>query len=345
LPVRFLPAKAMLVLGLFASLLLGACGKDDSTSPSASPSASATAASATPSAKPSASPSPSKTPERVTPANNFDKVTASGEYGKTPKVTVKSPWAIDKTRTKVLTPSKGVQVKEGQTVEVNYTGVNGRTGKAFDSSFTRGAPVAFNLAQVVPGFSKGLVGQRQGSRVLIAMPGVDGYDSTGGSPQIGIEVGDTLIFVVDLMRVQLNGPEGTPVKPKPGLPTVTVKNGKPEITVPKTDPPTTLQVQPLISGKGQKVGENDQITFNYRWVRWSDGKLLEETYSTQPAISPLSGLLPGMVKGLNGQPVGSRVLLVIPPADGYPEGNATPSIGPNETLVMVVDLLFTQAPQ
>ena len=93
------------------------------------------------------------------------------------------------------------------------------------------------------------------------------------------------------------------------------------------------------------MGENDQITFNYRWVRWSDGKLLEETYGTEPATAALSGLVPGMVKGLTGQPVGSRVLLVIPPADGYPDGNATPSVKPGETLVMVVDLLFTQSPQ
>jgi peptidylprolyl isomerase len=50
-----------------------------------------------------------------------------------------------------------------------------------------------------------------------------------------------------------------------------------------------------------------------------------------------------MVKGLEGQTVGSRVLLVIPPSDGYPDGNATPSIKPGETLVMVVDLLFTQS--
>jgi peptidylprolyl isomerase len=272
-------------------------------------------------------------------------VTVTGDYGKPPKVTVKAPWAIDKTRTKVLTPSGGAVVKAGQTVEVNYLGVDGRTGETFDSSFARGAPIAFNLDQVVPGFSKGLVGQKQGSRVVIAMPGPDGYDAAGGNPQAGIEVGDTLIFVVDLVGVQLAGPEGTTVKPKSGLPTVTVKNGQPEIGVPKTDPPTTLQVQPLIKGKGKKIGENDQVTFDYRWVRWSDGKLLEESYSGEPATAALSGLLPGMVKGITGQTVGSRVLLVIPPADGYPDGNPTPSVGPGETLVMVVDLLFTQAPQ
>lgn len=343
--MRFSPAKVLTVLGLSTSLLLAACGEDDAASPSPSPSAPASTAAPTPSASPSATPSPTPTPKPIKASSDLDAVTVTGEYGEAPKVTVKSPWAIDKTRTKVLTPSKGAVVKAGQTVEVNYFGVDGRTGKTFDESFSRGAPIAFSLAQVVPGFSKGLTGQRQGSRVVIAMPGSDGYDASGGNPQAGIEVGDTLIFVVDLVSVQLAGPEGTTVKPKAGLPTVTTKAGAPEITVPKTDPPTTLQVQPLIKGKGKKVGENDQITFDYRWVRWSDGKLLEESYSAEPATAALSGLLPGMVKGLTGQTVGSRVLLVIPPAEGYPDGNPTPSVAPQETLVMVVDLLFTQAAQ
>jgi peptidylprolyl isomerase len=187
------------------------------------------------------------------------------------------------------------------------------------------------------------VGQRKGSRVLIAMPGKDGYDPMGGNPQAGIEVGDTLIFVVDLVDVQLAGPEGSAVRPKAGLPTVTDKGGTPEITVPESAPPSSLEVQPLIKGKGKKIGANDTVTFDYSWVRWSDGKVLEESYGGKPASTPLSGLLPGMVKGLEGQTVGSRVLLVIPPSDGYPDGNATPSIKPGETLVMVVDLLFTQS--
>ena len=109
----------------------------------------------------------------------------------------------------MLEPGNGPVVGEGQSVEVNYYGVNGRTGKKFDESFsTRDSRSAFSLAQVVPGFSKGLVGQHQGSRVLIAMPGKDGYDPTGGNPQAGIKVGDTLIFVVDLVDVQLAWPRG-----------------------------------------------------------------------------------------------------------------------------------------
>ena len=335
------PVRAAAVLGLAASLLfLFGCSEDEPAADAASPSPAATPSSASP----SPSPTPAKTPKpkQIKASNHFDKVTVTGGFGEAPKVKVDSPWAIDKTRTKVLDASNGPAVSEGQGVEVNYYGVNGRTGKKFDESFSTGQPVAFSLAQVVPGFSKGLVGQHKGSRVLIAMPGQDGYDPMGGNPQAGIEVGDTLIFVVDLVDVQLAGPEGSKVAPKEGLPTVTETGGKPEITIPESAPPTTLEVQPLIKGEGKKVGANDTITFNYVWVRWSDGKVLEESYSGKPANAPLSGLLPGMVKGLEGQTVGSRVLLVIPPADGYPDGNATPSIKPGETLVMVVDLLFRQ---
>lgn len=329
--------SVLIALGLSSALLtLGACGStDDPAGQTAAPAPSESAA---------ASASPTAKPSKVAVSDDLDAVKVIGDYGKEPKVTVKTPWAIDKTRTTVVKKSDGAAIEDGQTVRVNYYGVNARTGKKFDDSFSRGEAIAFNLDQVVPGFKKGLVGQKQGSRVLIAMPGADGYDASGGSPQAGIEVGDTLIFVVDIVAVQLSGPEGAKVAPKEGLPTVTGTD-KPTIEVPKTEAPTSLQIQPLIKGEGAKVAETDTITFNYSWVRWSDGKVLEETYSTKPANFALSGLLPGMQKGLVGQTVGSRVLLVIPPADGYPEGNATPKIEKSDTLVMVVDLLFTQAAQ
>ena len=334
--MRSSAARALIGIGLGSVLLLvGACGKE-----AASPSASTT-----PTASPSTpSASPSGTPVKVTPSTNFDKVTVTGDYGKAPKVEIKAPWRIDKTRTEVLKANpSGQAVKQGATVEVNYAGYNARTGKKFDDSFSRGSTASFNIDQVVPGFKKGLLGQHQGSRVLVAMPGADGYDASGGNPDIGVQVGDTLVFVVDIVAVPLTGPEGTPVTPKSGLPTVTDKGGKPEITIPASKPPSELQVQPLIKGKGKKVAETDSITFNYIWQTWSDGKVVEQTYNSKPATAPLSELLPGLVTGLTGQTVGSRVLLVIPPAQGYPDGNASPKIGKNETLVFVVDLLFSQS--
>ena len=71
--------------------------------------------------------------------------------------------------------------------------------------------------------------------------------------------------------------------------------------------------------------------------------MLEESYSGQPANAPLSGLLPGNGQGSRRPDGGQPSAAGHPPADGYPDGNATPSIKPGETLVMVVDLLFTQS--
>jgi peptidylprolyl isomerase len=333
--VRSSSVRAIVALALSSALLiLSGCGVRKSTASStASPGASRSAtASATPSAK----------PVKAAASTNLDKITVTGAYGKSPKVTLKAPWAIDKTRVKVLKASNGPTVKAGQSVEVNYYGMIGRTGKRFDDSYSTGRPAAFNLDQVVPGFKKGLIGQRQGSRVIVAMPGKDGYDAAGGNSQIGVEVGDTLLFVIDIVTVQLSGPQGAAIAPKPGLPTVADKGGKPQITVPKTAPPATLQVEPLIKGTGKKVAAADTVTFNYRWVAWKDGRLLEDNYSGKPATAALSTLLLGLQKGLVNQAVGSRVMVVVPPADGYPNGNPKPKIAPGETLVLVVDLLFTQ---
>ena len=310
--MRLSATRALIGSGLGLSLLFFVgCGTDD-PAPAAS-------TSATPSASATATPSPSASTSNTKASSSLSGVTATGGYGKEPKLKLDAPWAIDKTRTKVLKPNNsGAVIAKGTNVEVNYAGFNARTGKKFDDSFSRGSSIAFNLGQVVPGFQKGLVGQHQGSRVLIAMPGPDGYDASGGNPQIDVKIGA-------------------------GLPAVADKDGTPVVSVPKSDPPDTLQVQPLIKGKGKKVAAEDTITFDYVWQRWSDGKILEQTYSSKPAEAPLSELLPGVVKGLTDQTVGSRVLLVIPPSEGYPQGNETPKIDKGETLVMVVDLLFTQS--
>jgi peptidylprolyl isomerase len=332
-------ARAAISIGLVTSaLLLAACGGKGSSSSASSPAV--TPSSSTPPASASGSPSPTPT---IKASSNLDAIKVSGPYGKTPKVTVKTPWGIAQTRTKVIKASTGPAASAGGSVQVNYYGLNGRTGKVFDSSFSRGQPAAFPLGQVVPGFRKGLTGQHEGSRVLVAIPGKDGYDSQGGSPQAGIAVGDTLIFVVDLLQVQRPGPSGTAIPPKAGLPTVTDRKGTPVVTVPKTSPPTSLQVQPLIKGTGKKVGASDTITFHYVWLTWNDGKVVESDYGKGASTTDLPGLLPGLRKALTGQTVGSRVLVVVPPGQGYPNGNATPSISPGQTLVFVVDLLFSAA--
>ena len=57
----------------------------------------------------------------------------------------------------------------------------------------------------------------------------------------------------------------------------------------------------------------------------------------------LADLIPGWTKGLEGKKVGSRVLLVLPPADGFPEGSNKPAVEKGDTVVYVVDLLFANS--
>ena len=112
--------KVAVGCGLAALLLLSGCGNDE-------PAADAASASATPtptptSSSPSAAPTPTPTPKPkpIKASNNFDKVTVTGGYGDTPTVKVDAPWAIDKTRTKVLDASHGPVISAGQRVQVNY---------------------------------------------------------------------------------------------------------------------------------------------------------------------------------------------------------------------------------
>lgn len=97
----------------------------------------------------------------------------------------------------------------------------------------QGQQAIFSLDQVVPGFTKGLTGAQAGERVLM-MPGADGYDSSGGNPQASIQVGDSLVFLVDVLAVSTKTAVGTAATPTlpvtvgqdaAGTPTVTIPSG------------------------------------------------------------------------------------------------------------------------
>jgi peptidylprolyl isomerase len=98
-----------------------------------------------------------------------------------------------------LKKGSGTTVKSGDTVTVNYTGVDWQTGKVFDSSWTNGAPISTPTSGVIPGFTKALVGQKVGSQVLVVIAPADGYGPSGGQPSAGIAATDTIVFVIDIL--------------------------------------------------------------------------------------------------------------------------------------------------
>jgi peptidylprolyl isomerase len=101
----------------------------------------------------------------------------------------------------VLIQGHGRTVAKGQTLVMQYTGVDWNTGKNFDSSFTRKSAftTAIGESAVIPGWDQGLVGKHVGDRVLLVIPPSLGYGPQGGQSSAGIGANDTLVFVVDII--------------------------------------------------------------------------------------------------------------------------------------------------
>jgi len=125
-----------------------------------------------------------------------------------------------------------------------------------------------------------------------------------------------------------------------GVPAVTGNAGEaPTIAAPTGTPPATLQTQDIIVGTGTEVVATSTLTVHYTLMSWSTGKIVESSWTSgAPATFPLSGVIAGWQQGLPGAKVGGRRLLVIPADLGYGPNGSGP-IGPNETLIFVVDII------
>ena len=103
----------------------------------------------------------------------------------------------------------------------------------------------------IRGLRQALTGAQAGSRIVVVMSAEDGYGLQGGDPANDLQEDDSLVLVTDIVAVRevLTRAEGTPVTPAAGLPSVQLgDDGRPTITVPQGEAPTTLVVQPLDRG-------------------------------------------------------------------------------------------------
>ena len=101
-----------------------------------------------------------------------------------------------------IVEGKGKAAKPGDNVSVQYTGVSWSTGVTFDASWSRGAePLAFPLGggRVIAGWDQGVAGMKVGGRRLLVIPPDLAYGAQSPSPDIAPN--ETLIFVVDLVKI------------------------------------------------------------------------------------------------------------------------------------------------
>lgn len=122
-------------------------------------------------------------------------------------------------------------------------------------------------------------------------------------------------------------------------------DAKPVVTVPSAqEPPKELFTFDVVEGSGAEAKAGDSVAVQYAGFNWSNGKEFDASWNrgAQPfSVSPLGSapVIQGWNDGLVGSQVGDRRLIVIPPELGYGAQGAGGVIGPNETLVFVVDVV------
>jgi peptidylprolyl isomerase len=142
-----------------------------------------------------------------------------------------------------------------------------------------------------------------------------------------------------------------PVAPTPttastaaaGLPAVsgaTDLRAEPRVAAGTAPAPTTLLTKDLVVGTGATAHAGSSVVVQYVGANYATGTVFDASWTDHgPAEFSLSGVVPGFAEGIEGMKVGGRREIVIPAPLGYGAAGQPPAVGPNETLVFVVDLL------
>jgi FKBP-type peptidyl-prolyl cis-trans isomerase len=274
----------------------------------------------------------------------------SGAFGAKPTITFPKVDPPAGLQVKHLIKGHGTRVAKGDLAVTDLTAYtwDGTATKKI-SELSTGKPEPLTVGSTIPGLDKSLEGSQVGSRLLITIPPKDGFGSKGDS-SLGVTAKDTLLLVVDVLGSysKTAGASGThEAVTGTGLPTVGTSSPgtAPAIHIPSTAPSSKLQVQTLIQGTGSVVKKGQMLIAQYEGVIWRTGKVFSSTWKNgSPAGFEIGEgqVIKGWDDGLVGKRVGSQVLLVVPPADGYGKsGSSSAGIKGTDTLVFVVDILGT----
>ena len=120
---------------------------------------------------------------------------------------------------------------------------------------------------------------------------------------------------------------------------------KPEVEVPSEPPPGELVSEDIVVGEGATAEPGSVVTVQYVGVDYETGEEFDASWDRgQPFPFSLGAgqVIPGWDEGVVGMKVGGRRELIIPPDLAYGKQGSPPAIGPDATLVFVIDLLEVQ---
>ena len=222
---------------------------------------------------------------------------------------------------------------------------NGVTEEQAFSTYDAETPQLFTVDEKMLSefFIEGLEGQKVGSRVAVAASAETAFGEAGNA-QLGIGNKDTVVAVIDLLSAVPEGPEGQEQDAPSWAPALQGDEAAPTgldfAGTPK--PGDSLQSAYLIEGEGEEVEKGQTIVVNYLGQVYGGKKPFDESYSAAADVLPdrRRRRRQGLGPDPGGRPVGSRVIMAIPPELGYGEqGNPQAGIKGTDTLYFVVDVL------
>ena len=118
---------------------------------------------------------------------------------------------------------------------------------------------------------------------------------------------------------------------------------KPHVYVPPGEaPPADLVIEDLEVGEGAEAAPGQEVEVHYVGVSWRTRQQFDASWDRGDTFRFRLGagqVIKGWDDGVAGMKVGGRRRLVLPPRYAYGKRGAGGAIGPDETLVFVVDLL------
>jgi peptidylprolyl isomerase len=121
---------------------------------------------------------------------------------------------------------------------------------------------------------------------------------------------------------------------------------RPKIEIPSGEAPSVeLQLDDLEVGTGELAQKGQTVEVHYVGVSWVNGKEFDASWNRGDTFKfklGMGSVIAGWDTGVAGMKVGGRRRITIPPHLAYGKRGAGGVIGPDETLVFVVDLVSVQ---
>jgi peptidylprolyl isomerase len=279
--------------------------------------------------------------------DRLDAVTISGDVGSAPDVKWKGSMKAGKVESETITEGDGDELKGQDGVLAHLWIGNGYSQETAFSTYDEKKAELLTVNNQLPEFLAGIRDAKVGSRIAVTASAKEAFGETGRS-EIGIANEDTVLVVIDLVSKVLDKPEGEQSPYPDWMPKPKFKKGV--ISgfdfADAPDPTDDLRRVQLIKGTGPRVKKGQTIAVRYFGEAFDGEKPFDENFGDDGTGAPTTfsigtgAVIKGWDQGLDGVPVGSRVVLSVPAELGYgAEGSPDSGIPANATLVFMIDIL------